>query len=54
MFPEVSTVIAGAKNPQQAADNAQAANLPPLSKETMQRVQKIYDQRISAQVQNRW
>lgn len=54
MFPEVSTVIAGAKNPQQAADNAHASTLPPLSAETMQRVRDIYDQRIRAQVQARW
>jgi aryl-alcohol dehydrogenase-like predicted oxidoreductase len=54
MFPEVSTVIAGSKNPQQAADNTQAAELPPLSKETMRRVQEIYDKSIRAQVEARW
>ncbi len=54
MFPEVTTVIAGAKNPQQAADNTHAAALPPLSAETMRRVQEIYDKYIRAQVQERW
>ncbi len=54
MFPEVSTVIAGAKNPQQAEDNAGAAALPPLSDETMNKVKAIYDQRIRASVQDRW
>jgi aryl-alcohol dehydrogenase-like predicted oxidoreductase len=54
MYPEVSTVIAGAKNPQQAEDNTRAADLPPLSEETMQRVRAIYDQYIRAEVQNRW
>ena len=54
MYPEVSTVIAGAKNPQQAEDNTHAADLPPLSKETMQRVRAIYDKYIRAEVQNRW
>lgn len=54
MFPEVSTVIAGAKNPSQAEDNTKAAELPPLSEATMQRVREIYDARIRAQVQNRW
>ena len=54
MYPEVSTVIAGAKNPQQAEDNTHAADLPPLSEETMQRVRAIYDKYIRAEVQNRW
>ncbi len=54
MFPEVTTVIAGAKNPQQEADNASAAALPPLSDETMRKVKAVYDQRIRASVENRW
>ena len=54
MFPEVTTVIAGAKNPQQAQDNTGAASLPALNDETMQQVKAIYDQRIRAMVQNHW
>jgi len=54
MYPEVSTVIAGAKNPAQAADNTRAAELPPLSEETMRRVKDVYDRLIREQVQNRW
>jgi aryl-alcohol dehydrogenase-like predicted oxidoreductase len=54
MFPEVTTVIAGAKNPQQEADNASAAALPPLSDETTRKVKAIYDQRIRASVEDRW
>ncbi len=54
MFPEVTTVIAGAKNPRQAKENTQAATMPPLSDETMRRVQDLYERRIKAQVQNRW
>jgi aryl-alcohol dehydrogenase-like predicted oxidoreductase len=54
MFPEVTTVIAGAKNTQQAEDNAQVAALPTLSDETMRKVKAIYDQRIRASVQDRW
>jgi aryl-alcohol dehydrogenase-like predicted oxidoreductase len=54
MYPEVSTVIAGAKNPQQAEDNTRAADLPPLSEETMQRVRAIYDKYIQAEVKDRW
>ncbi len=54
MFLDVTTAIAGAKNPQQAADNVGAASLPPLSDETMQRVREVYDTYIRSQVQQRW
>jgi aryl-alcohol dehydrogenase-like predicted oxidoreductase len=54
MFPEVTSAIPGAKNPKQAEDNVLAANLPPLSPETMQRVQKVYDTYIRSQVHHRW
>ncbi|HEX9135057.1 MAG TPA: aldo/keto reductase, partial [Ktedonobacteraceae bacterium] len=54
MFPEVSSTIAGSKNPQQVKDNVQAASLPPLSDETMQRVREVYDKYLRAQVHHRW
>ena len=54
MFPEVTAAIPGAKNPQQAEDNVRAAELPPISDETMRRVEEIYDRYIRAQVQDRW
>lgn len=54
MFPEVTTTIPGAKTPAQAAENAQAAQLPPLTKETMQRVQAIYDRLLRARIHARW
>src|SRR5579864_5849755 len=54
MFPEVTAAIPGAKTPQQAEDNVQAAELPPLSDETMQKVREVYDTHIRAQVQQRW
>src|ERR1700730_11240827 len=54
MFPEVTAAIPGAKTPQQAEDNVQAAELPPLSDETMQKVREVHDTYIRAQVQNRW
>lgn len=54
MFPEVTTTIPGAKTPAQAAENAQAAQLPPLTEETMQRVQAIYDHLLRARVHPRW
>lgn len=54
MFPEVTSAIAGAKNPQQVEDNVRAASLPPLSEETMRGVREVYDKYIRSQVQNRW
>ncbi len=54
MYPEVTAAIPGAKTPQQAGDNVQAAELPPLSDETMQKVREVYDTYIRAQVQERW
>ena len=54
MFPDVTTTIPGAKNPQQAEDNARAASLPPLSDETMRRVREVYDRYIRTQVEGKW
>ena len=54
MFPEVTSTIPGAKSPEQAENNVKAAELPPLSDETMQRVCEVYDTYIRSQVQDRW
>jgi len=54
MFEAVSCTIPGAKNAQQAMDNAKAADLPPLSDETMAAVKEIYDSMIKEQVHHRW
>src|SRR5436305_1463955 len=54
MFPEVTSAIAGAKNPEQVEDNVHAVTLPPLSHEEMQRVREIYDTYIRPQVHQRW
>jgi len=54
MFEAVSCTIPGAKNSRQAMDNAQAADLPPLSDETMAAVKEIYDSMIKEQVHHRW
>ena len=54
MFPEVTAAIPGGKTPQQVEENVQAVNLPPLSAETLQRVQSVYDTMIRPQVQKRW
>jgi len=54
MFDAVSTVIPGAKTPEQALGNAAAADLPPLSDETMRRIAELYDERIAPLVHQRW
>ncbi|MGC8778197.1 MAG: aldo/keto reductase, partial [Candidatus Caldatribacteriaceae bacterium] len=54
MFPEVTTVIPGAKNARQAEENAWASTLPPLSEETMEAIKRLYDTTIRAGVHHRW
>lgn len=54
MFEAVSTVIPGAKNPIQAADNALAADLPALSPKTLAAIVDIYDRYARPQVHHRW
>jgi aryl-alcohol dehydrogenase-like predicted oxidoreductase len=54
MFDAVTTAIAGARRSSQAEDNIAAADLPPLSPETMAAVRAVYDRRIRAGVQDRW
>lgn len=54
MFEEVSVVIPGAKNPQQATDNAAAAALPPLPAATMAKVREVYDRYVRLRVHQRW
>jgi aryl-alcohol dehydrogenase-like predicted oxidoreductase len=53
-FDAVSTVIPGAKTPEQARANAAAAGLAPLSAETHAAIADIYGRRIAAQVHQRW
>jgi aryl-alcohol dehydrogenase-like predicted oxidoreductase len=52
--PGVSTVIPGARNPEQARQNAAAAALPPFSDADLAAIADLYDRRIRAQVHNRW
>lgn len=54
MHPAVSCVIPGAKRPSQAADNAVAADLPPIPAQTMAQVEAIYNRLIKAQVHHLW
>jgi aryl-alcohol dehydrogenase-like predicted oxidoreductase len=52
--PGVTVVIPGARNPDQARANAAAADLAPLSAETLAEVRAVYDELIRPQVHDRW
>jgi len=52
--PGVSSVIPGARNPEQARANAQAAALPALPEQTMDAIHRLYDHQIRAQVHHLW
>ncbi|GAA2252430.1 aldo/keto reductase [Streptomyces ruber] len=52
--PGVTTVIPGARSPEQARANAAAAKLPPLSEDTLTAIRDLYDRRIKDQVEGRW
>ena len=54
MHEGITCAIPGAKRPEQATDNCAAADLPPLSDETMAAVRRIYDAHIREQVHTRW
>jgi aryl-alcohol dehydrogenase-like predicted oxidoreductase len=50
----VSTVIPGAKTPEQAQANAAAADLPELPASTMKRIATLYHERVAPLVHQRW
>lgn len=52
--PGVTSVIPGARSPEQARANAEAAALPPLPLAVLDAVRELYDRRIRAQVHSRW
>ncbi len=52
--PGVSTVIPGARNPEQVASNVAAASLPPLRDEQLAGVSDVYDRLIREHVHDRW
>lgn len=54
MFDTVTCAVPGAKRPSQAEDNIRAADMPPLSVSTMDKIRAVYDRRIRAQVQALW
>lgn len=52
--PGVSTVIPGARNPEQARANAAAGSVAELGAEFHARVVELYDRRIRALIHDRW
>jgi aryl-alcohol dehydrogenase-like predicted oxidoreductase len=54
MHDAVTCAIPGARNPEQAAGNAAAADLPPLTDEQMTAIRRIYEARIAPHVEGRW
>jgi aryl-alcohol dehydrogenase-like predicted oxidoreductase len=53
-FDAVTSTIPGARTPVQAAENASAADLAPLSDSVMAAVQAVYDERIRSLVHSSW
>lgn len=53
-LPEVSSVIPGARNAEQARANAAAGSVPELGAEFTAAVRDLYDRRIRASVHDRW
>ncbi len=53
-FQAVSTIIPGAKTPDQARQNAAAADLAPLPEPTLRRIDELYRERIAPHVHHRW
>ena len=54
MFDAVTCAIPGAKTPEQARANADAADLPEIDAPTMAAVREIYDRRIAPLVAGSW
>jgi aryl-alcohol dehydrogenase-like predicted oxidoreductase len=52
--PGVSTVIPGARNPEQVAGNVAAADLPPLREDQLAGVSDVYDRLIRRHVHDKW
>ena len=52
--PGVSTVIPGARNPEQVRANAASAALPPLRDDQLAGVQDVYDRLLRPLVHDRW
>jgi aryl-alcohol dehydrogenase-like predicted oxidoreductase len=53
-FPAVTCAIPGAKRPAQVTDNIAASDLPPLSKASLKRIGKLYNDVIKPLVHHYW
>jgi aryl-alcohol dehydrogenase-like predicted oxidoreductase len=53
-FPQITTVIPGAKTPDQARANIAAADLPDLSSEALGTIAEVYAEKIAPLVHQRW
>ena len=54
MFDAVSCAIPGGKRPDQVAENCRASDLPQLSAKTMAEIKRIYEEKISPGVHQKW
>jgi aryl-alcohol dehydrogenase-like predicted oxidoreductase len=54
MFDAVTCAIPGAKRPSQVEENVKAADLHPLSDETMKEIRSLYERYIRPQVHHHW
>lgn len=54
MFPAVTCAIPGAKRASQAEENAAAADLPPIPRDTMDKIREIYERHVKEQVHQYW
>ncbi|MGB8212194.1 MAG: aldo/keto reductase [Anaerolineales bacterium] len=54
MFPAITCAIPGAKQPQQAEENIQAATLPPLPDVTMAAIGELYNRSVRPLVHHYW
>ena len=54
MSADVTCAIPGAKSPEQARENAAAADAPEISPKTMSSVRQLYDNRVRALVHGSW
>jgi aryl-alcohol dehydrogenase-like predicted oxidoreductase len=53
-FEAVTTVIPGSKRPEQARQNAQASNLPPLGKALHDRLRRFYDDDVVQSIRGKY
>lgn len=54
MHPAVTCAIPGAKRPSQVEENVRAADLPPISDETMNTIHSLYEKEIRPLVHHHW